>query len=205
MCNLTYKTFKSKTNITEDKLEKLINYLNLIKKWQKKFNLISKNSFSNIWQRHFLDSYQILNLVGNKIKVLDIGSGAGFPAIVCAICSDNIFHLVDSNKKKCLFLNEVKKKIKLKNIVIHNLRIEDLKLKTNFNFITSRAVASVEKLLKYSSNFHKKKTNFILLKGKTVENEVLLARKKYLFQIKFIKSITDKEGNVLIIKNVKKK
>ena len=62
------------------------------------FSIINTES-----ERHFIDSYQILNLVGNKKKVLDIGSGAGFPAIVCAICSDNIFHLVDSNKKKCLF------------------------------------------------------------------------------------------------------
>ena len=100
---LTYNDFKIKTNVNEETLEKLKTYLKLIKIWQKKFNLISQNSFDNIWERHFLDSYQILKLFGNKKKILDIGSGAGFPAIVCAICSNNFFYLVESNKKNALF------------------------------------------------------------------------------------------------------
>ena len=74
---LTYNDFKIKTNVNEETLEKLKTYLKLIKIWQKKFNLISQNSFDNIWERHFLDSYQILKLFGNKKKILDIGSGAG--------------------------------------------------------------------------------------------------------------------------------
>ena len=105
MGNLNYKDFKEKTDINDEKLEKLKKYLNLIKIWQKKFNLVSQNSFEFIWERHFLDSYQILKLIGNKKRILDIGSGAGFPAIVCAICSNNNFDLVEANKKKCRFLN----------------------------------------------------------------------------------------------------
>ena len=104
MGSLTYKDFKKKTNINNEKLEKLKVYFSLIEVWQKKFNLISQNSFKTAWNRHFLDSYQILELIGDKKKILDIGSGAGFPAIVCAICSNNNFVLVESNKKKCLFL-----------------------------------------------------------------------------------------------------
>ena len=60
MGNLNYKDFKEKTDINDEKLEKLKKYLNLIKIWQKKFNLVSQNSFEFIWERHFLDSYQIL-------------------------------------------------------------------------------------------------------------------------------------------------
>ena len=100
MGHLTYNNFKIKTGISNLSSEKLEIYFNLIKTWQKKFNLISKNSFKSIWERHFLDSYQILNLLGEKRKILDIGSGAGFPAIVCDICSNNNFDLVESNKKK---------------------------------------------------------------------------------------------------------
>ena len=110
MGSLTYKDFKVKTDINDERLEKLKTYLNLIKIWQKKFNLISQKSFESIWERHFLDSYQILKLIGNKKRILDIGSGAGFPAIVCAICSNNNFDLVEINQKKCNFLNEVKNK-----------------------------------------------------------------------------------------------
>ena len=116
MGSLTYKDFKVKTDINDERLEKLKTYLNLIKIWQKKFNLISQKSFESIWERHFLDSYQILKLIGNKKRILDIGSGAGFPAIVCAICSNNSFDLVEANKKKCKFFRRFAAKNVKKNV-----------------------------------------------------------------------------------------
>ena len=70
MGSLTYKDFKVKTDINDERLEKLKTYLNLIKIWQKKFNLISQKSFESIWERHFLDSYQILKLIGNNKAIL---------------------------------------------------------------------------------------------------------------------------------------
>ena len=202
---LTYNDFKIKTNVNEETLEKLKTYLKLIKIWQKKFNLISQNSFDNIWERHFLDSYQILKLFGNKKKILDIGSGAGFPAIVCAICSNNFFYLVESNKKKCAFLNEVKKVINIKNISIANSRVETLKVINNFDYISARAVTSLDKLIKYSLRFYKNDVTCVFLKGKTVSKEIEVARKKYVFYIKLLKSTTNCDGKILLIKNIKKK
>ena len=205
MCNLNYKDFKEKTDINDEKLEKLKKYLNLIKMWQKKFNLISQKSFESIWERHFLDSYQILKLIGNKKRILDIGSGAGFPAIVCAICSNNNFDLVEVNKKKCNFLNEVKDIIGIKNIFIHHSRIENLKITNNFEYISARAVASLDKLLKYSFKFYKNGMYCIFLKGRTVSKEIKTAKKNFVFHFKLIKSITNKDGKILLIKNIKKK
>jgi len=205
VCNLNYKNFKEETDINDEKLEKLKKYLYLIKIWQKKFNLISQYSFESIWERHFLDSYQILKLIGNKKRILDIGSGAGFPAIVCAICSNNNFDLVEANKKKCNFLNEVKKIIGMKNISIHHSRIENLKIIKNFDYISARAVTSLDKLLKYAIKFYKKGMYCVFLKGKTVFKELEIAEKKFIFQIRFIKSITNENGKILLIKNIKKK
>ena len=205
MIDLAFKNFKKKTRVNEEKLEKLKEYFDLINLWQNKFNLISQNSFKNIWERHFLDSYQILKLIGNKKKILDIGSGAGFPAIVCAICSDNIFDLVESNKKKCIFLNKVKEVIDIKNISIHHSRIENLKIIKNFDYITARAVTSLDILLKYSLDFYKKGMFCLFLKGKSVSNEIKIAKKKYIFNIEFVKSDTSKDGRILLIKNIKKK
>ena len=205
MGSLTYKDFKVKTDINDERLEKLRTYLNLIKIWQKKFNLISKKSFESIWERHFLDSYQILKLIGNKKRILDIGSGAGFPAIVCAICSNNNFDLVEINQKKCNFLNEVKDIIGIKNIFIHHSRIENLKIINNFDYISARAVTSLDQLLKYSFKFYKNGTYCIFLKGKTVSKEIEIAKKKFVFHFKSVKSITNKDGKILLIKNLKKK
>ena len=205
MGNLTYKDFKVKTDINDERLEKLKTYLNLIKIWQKKFNLISQKSFESIWERHFLDSYQILKLIGNKKRILDIGSGAGFPAIVCAICSNNNFDLVEINQKKCNFLNEVKDIIGIKNIFIHHSRIENLKIINNFNYISARAVTSLDKLLKYSFKFYKNGMYCIFLKGKTVSKEIEIAKKKFVFDFKSVNSITNKDGKILLIKNINKK
>ena len=205
MGSLTYKDFKVKTDINDERLEKLKTYLNLIKIWQKKFNLISQKSFESIWERHFLDSYQILKLIGNKKRILDIGSGAGFPAIVCAICSNNNFDLVEINQKKCNFLNEVKDIIGIKNIFIHHSRIENLKIINNFDYISARAVTSLDKLLKYSFKFYKNGMYCIFLKGKTVFNEIETAKKKFIFHFKLVKSITNKDGKILLIKNINKK
>lgn len=205
MGSLTYKDFKVKTDINDERLEKLKTYLNLIKIWQKKFNLISQKSFESIWERHFLDSYQILKLIGNKKRILDIGSGAGFPAIVCAICSNNNFDLVEANKKKCNFLNEVKDIIGIKNIFIHHSRIENLKIINNFDYISARAVTSLDKLLKYSFKFYKNGMYCIFLKGKTVSKEIEIAKKKFVFDFKSVNSITNKDGKILLIKNINKK
>ena len=205
MGNLTYKDFKVKTGINDERLEKLKKYLNLIKMWQKKFNLISQKSFESIWERHFLDSYQILKLIGNKKRILDIGSGAGFPAIVCAICSNNNFDLVEINQKKCNFLNEVKDIIGIKNIFIHHSRIENLKIINNFDYISARAVTSLDKLLKYSFKFYKNGMYCIFLKGKTVSKEIEIAKKKFVFDFKSVNSITNKDGKILLIKNINKK
>ena len=205
MGSLTYKDFKVKTDINDERLEKLKTYLNLIKIWQKKFNLISQKSFESIWERHFLDSYQILKLIGNKKRILDIGSGAGFPAIVCAICSNNNFDLVEINQKKCNFLNEVKDIIGIKNIFIHHSRIENLKIINNFDYISARAVTSLDKLLKYSFKFYKNGMYCIFLKGKTVSKEIEIAKKKFVFDFKSVNSITNKDGKILLIKNIKKK
>ena len=205
MGSLTYKDFKVKTDINDERLEKLKAYLNLIKTWQKKFNLISQKSFETIWERHFLDSYQILKLIGNKKRILDIGSGAGFPAIVCAICSNNNFDLVEINQKKCNFLNEVKDIIGIKNIFIHHSRIENLKIINNFDYISARAVTSLDKLLKYSFKFYKSGMYCIFLKGKTVSKEIEIAKRKFFFDFKSVNSITNKDGKILLIKNINKK
>ena len=125
---------------------------------------------------------------------MDIGSGAGFPAIVCAICTQNNFHLIEANKKKCLFLNKVKKIINIKNISIKNSRIENFEINRNYDYIVARAVSSLDKLIKYTHKFYKKNMSCIFMKGKTAENEVKIAKKKFIFDVKYVNSITESES-----------
>ena len=197
--------FKKITKVPRETLLKLNKYLNILTNWRNKFNLISKNSFNDIWERHFLDSYQILNFIKNNDRILDIGSGAGFPGIICGICSKNEIDLVESNKKKVLFLNEVKNLLNLKKVKVHCCRAENFKTNIHPNVITARAVASLDKLFRYTSHLSDKKTNLLFLKGKSFDKEIMISKKKWDFQLKILNSITSIEGKLLLIKNLKKK
>ena len=162
----TEHDFKKITNVSYGTIKKLNKYLTLLNKWQLKFNLVSHKSLNNIWNRHFLDSFQILKYIGKNKKILDFGSGAGFPGMICGICSSNDVCLVDSNKKKILFLNEIKKKLNLNNVFIYHARIENLSFKNKFEVICARAVTSLENLMDFTIAFSNASTKFIFLKGK---------------------------------------
>ena len=127
------KENKKKLKILQD--EVIRNNLN--------FNLISKSSELNIWNRHIIDSAQLLNFFPKELKsFIDIGSGAGFPGLVIKILNTSLEgHLVESNSKKANFLKNISKKIGV-DINIHNERFENLhNLKNDNSYIlTSRAV-----------------------------------------------------------------
>ena len=103
-------------NVSRETIKTLKNYEALVLKWNERFNLISKSSVDFIWDRHILDSLQLYEFLDDKAKSLyDFGSGAGFPAIVLAIIAkeknpDLKITLIESIKKKAIFLNEVKNK-----------------------------------------------------------------------------------------------
>ena len=103
-----FSIFKKNINVSCETLEKLVIYSKLLFFWQKKMNLVSNNSLQDLEVRHFLDSAQLYvfckNLKGN---ILDFGSGAGFPGAVLSILGASNTFLVESNKKKCIFLSNM--------------------------------------------------------------------------------------------------
>ena len=184
----------------EDLLEE---YIFRLKKYNSHTNLVGKSTLLNPWVSHILDSLQILNFIENRsLSILDMGTGAGFPGNILSISGCKNITLIDSNGKKIKFLELVKKEMDLKtNIVLG--RIENFR-NVKYDIIISRALASLDKLISYSQKFIKKNTVLIFLKGKTVNEEVLQAKKKWTFQLSEHQSISDLRGKVLIIKNIKK-
>jgi 16S rRNA (guanine527-N7)-methyltransferase len=94
--------------------EKLNIYSFILKDWQKKINLVSDSTLENMWERHFLDSAQLYSLLPKQEKgsvVYDVGTGAGFPGMILAIMGRKDIVLCESSKKKCTFLEEVKKQL----------------------------------------------------------------------------------------------
>ena len=179
-------------------------YLNKLRNFNSHTNIVGKSTLVNPWTSHILDSIQILPFIQNKkFSILDMGTGAGLPGIVLCISGCKNVTLVDSNSKKINFLNIIKKEMNLSAKIILK-RVENLN-NVKFDIITSRALASLNKLLSYSQKFMKKNTLLIFLKGKAVNEELKEAQKKWVFQFQKHKSISDSRGTILIIKNLKKK
>ena len=170
----TAENFHNVPNVSRETLEDFKIYHDLIIKWQKAVNLISPSTLNEIWHRHFADSVGLYNHIDSTIKTIaDVGSGGGLPAIVCGIMAkgqnrDLHITLIESDKKKCMFLKECTRILKL-NCTVLNERIEKCHGKT-FDLMTARALADLPTLLTMAS--HLTIPNALLLKGEKWETEV---------------------------------
>lgn len=160
----------------EDKqIEKFYNYMNLLSEWNGKINLTAITEPNEVILKHFVDSATILKYIENDIKVVDVGTGAGFPGIPLNIINTNSkYILVDSLNKRINFLNEVIDKLELKNINTVHSRIEDFAKnnKESYDIATSRAVASLNILLEYLLPLVKIGGMCICMKGSNVKEEI---------------------------------
>jgi 16S rRNA (guanine527-N7)-methyltransferase len=182
----------------ETKLQKLIEELVVC---NKHINLVGKSTLVDPWRSHILDCIQITPFIEKKnSSILDMGTGAGFPGLILAIMGYERVSVIDSNGKRIDFINNICKKLDIKASVFLN-RIEKLNNK-KFDFLTSRALAKLNKLLIYSHNFIHKDTVLIFLKGKTVNEEIKEARKYWRFKSKVQQSRSDNRGKILIVKNL---
>lgn len=199
----------AKYDVSRETIDKLDLFQNMVLEWNKKFNLISKSSEKDIWERHILDSVQLCQFIKKDNKILyDFGSGAGFPGVVLAIVGKQLFPelkitLIESIGKKVLFLNQANKVLDL-NLNIINDRVENLKLPTA-DIISSRAMASLEKLLEYAKPFCDEKTVLIFPKGESWQEEVNKAKEKWIFSLKNTQSVTNDKGCILSINKVRRK
>ena len=170
---------KININPTEKQLNQLDSYYKLLVEWNKKINLTRIIEEEEVYLKHFYDSLTINKVIDlNKVKTMcDVGTGAGFPGIVIKIIFPNIkTTLVDSLQKRVNYLNEVIKELKLNDIKAIHVRGEDYK--ETFDLVTSRAVANIEKLVKYTMHLVKKDGTFIGMKGNIDEELTQNVRKE---------------------------
>lgn len=198
----------NKLDVSRETLDKLESYAALLRKWQPAKNLVANSTLDDLWNRHFLDSAQLAPLIRARkgegpFTFLDIGSGAGFPGLVLSAMQMGQAHMVESNHKKSIFMGQVARACGL-GAEIHQNRIEDLP-SFPVDFITSRACATVGKLLDWAHPFIGKSTDLWLLKGAKVDDELTLAQKSWNMDCEQFESLTDKTGVVLRIYNIKTK
>ena len=200
---MTKEEIIKKFNINSHQEKLLDTYIFNLKKYNKHTNLVGGSTLEDPWKRHILDCLQILPKLNNyNCSILDMGTGAGLPGLLLSIMGCKNVTLVDSNNKKIKFLEKTKKEMNLKVKIVLD-RVEN-KENEKYDIITSRALANLSKLFTYSHNFLKKNTVLIFLKGKTVNDEILDATKIWKFEYQKHVSLSDKGGNLLVIRNLKK-
>lgn len=193
-------------SVSRETKAKLDLYDLLLQKWQAKINLVSASTLAAAETRHFLDSLQLATLLPRHAKILyDIGSGAGFPGLVLAIARPDIsVHLIESDQKKCAFLQTVSRETKTP-VQIHTSRIEKVILPTP-DVITARALADLSQLLELTEQWWASHPDVVLVlpKGAQAGTEVESARKRYRFEMECVPSQTDPEATILVLSNVEK-
>jgi 16S rRNA (guanine527-N7)-methyltransferase len=200
----------SKPNIVSEfvlnktQVDKIDFYLSSIIKHNKHTNLVGKSTIENIWDRHVLDCLQLTkHIINKKLKILDLGTGAGLPGVLFSIVGYQRVLMVDSVKKKTDFVRKIIKELSL-TAKIQNKRIEKPP-KSHHDFIVSRALAPLVKLLTYARMYSNKNTTSLFLKGRNATSEIDIASKVYFFEFEKIKSLSSDDGCVLKINNIRNK
>ena len=162
-------------DLNNEILKKLEEYYQILKEENSKYNLTRIIEKEDVYLKHFYDSLTITKVIDiNNQSFCDLGTGAGFPGLVIAICfSKTNVTLIESNGKKCSFLNLVKERLNLNNVTVINTRVEEYANDNReiFDIVTARAVAPLKHLLEYGIPLVKVDGVFIAMKSNTESEE----------------------------------
>lgn len=192
-------------NVSRETSAKIVQYISLLQKWNSKINLVSKlQDYEHLIKDHTLDCLQLEKFIPQKdAKILDIGSGAGFPGMILAILGYKNCTMVEIISKKATFLKTVVLDLNLPNKIIN----DDIQkvFESDVDYIVSRAVTSTASLINLTKHLIKKNTSIILLKSKMQIDELKEVSKKWNFELQEYQNIYKTEGTILVIKNLSSK
>ena len=200
--------FMKSLNVSRETIDSLCEYESMLSKWNSKINLISKNTFNDIWNRHFLDSGQIIKHVdASRKRWVDVGSGAGFPGLVVALLLrdrkiDCELILVEKSTKKVFFLNEVIRKLDLKVKVINDDigTIDPLRA----DILTARAFSELNNLIQIAHVHRKANGICLFLKGENYRFELDKTLNYWFFDYDVFDSLSNPSGKIIRVKNILK-
>jgi 16S rRNA (guanine527-N7)-methyltransferase len=196
----------SDLNVSRETFEKLELLERELRRWQAIKNLVGPATLDRIWDRHIVDSLQLLDLAPDARTWLDLGSGAGFPGLVLAIAGAERgldVHLVESNSRKCAFLRHIAR-LTGAPAKVHEARLETLvpDFIGKADVVSARALASLAMLLDWTEPLLKAGTMGLFPKGRDAEIELTEARKKWTFEAEILPSLTDPEARILRITSI---
>lgn len=194
-----------KWNVSRETIELLKEYEALVKKWNPRINLVSKSNLENLWDRHIVDSLQVVRCADLPVRWVDLGSGGGFPGLVAAIVAkeenpDCHVTLVESDQRKGAFLRTVIRECGLSASVISQ-RIEKVD-PLSAQVLSARALADLSLLFEFAEQHLGVGGICLFPKGATWKKEVESAREKWSFDVDPITSFTNPEAVILKVRGV---
>ncbi|TMV07196.1 16S rRNA (guanine(527)-N(7))-methyltransferase RsmG [Ruegeria sediminis] len=192
-------------DVSRETFDRLSTFADLLERWNPKINLVSRNSLKDLWRRHILDSVQVFRCVEARGHWVDLGSGGGFPGMICAILAideapDVRFTLVESDQRKSAFLRSAARECGASCTVLSR-RIEAVE-PLGADILSARALADLSDLLAYCERHLRDTGTALFPKGASWKKEVEDARNQWNFQVDPITSLTEPQAVILKIKGV---
>ena len=203
-------TFCRYSRVSRETIRSLVKYEELLKDTNKSLNLIGNSTVNNIWHRHFLDSFQVIDFIDKNQKTLvDLGSGAGFPGLVLAITLKDRkiplkIKLIEKSPKKVKFLKNLINELHL-NVEVINKNILEEPIKFFDDVFITRAFKPLNMILQLMHNKAKNWKKIFIFLGKTGKKELLQASKSWDIEYKQRVSVTSNDSIVIEINRLKKK
>ena len=199
---LSAKSRKS-LGVSRETEERLSVYVDTLIKWNQRINLIGRTTVADVWERHIVDSAQLNAMAPDAQNWVDLGSGAGLPAlIIAAMRVDNepdfLMTAVEADQRKCAFIADVARKMDVP-IKIINARVEDIAI-TGYDTVSARALAPLTKLLNYAMPLRADGAICLFPKGAKATQELTAAAKDWHMNCEKIQSVTDVGSVILKIK-----
>jgi 16S rRNA (guanine527-N7)-methyltransferase len=189
-------------DVSRETVERLELYAELLRNESKRQNLVSASTLSSLWDRHILDSAQLVKFAPNPASSwVDIGSGAGLPGIVISLLVIGPVLLVEPRRLRAEFLQHCIDLLALGDrVTVAPKKVEDVS--GQYDMITARAVANLDKLLGISTHLSTRKSLWVLPKGRSAQSELAEARRNWHCDAESHPSCTDPESEILLLRNV---
>jgi 16S rRNA (guanine527-N7)-methyltransferase len=159
-------------NVTEAQQQQLLQFLERLYKWNRTYNLSGLHDLSEMFTLHLVDSLTLLPFI-DRSPVADVGTGAGLPGLVLAICKPAIqFFLIDSNSKKTRFIFQTAAALGLRNVQVIHSRAEDYAMQGQVAIVTSRAFASLRDFVASSQHLLQPAGSLLAMKGQYPQAEI---------------------------------
>ena len=200
---LSREAFGDQLDVSRETLQRLSDYLDLLRRWQSRINLVGPATLADPWRRHFLDAAQLVDRVpAEAANLVDLGSGAGFPGMVLAVLGVPGVHLIEADRRKAQFLREAAR-VTGAPATIHAERIERMQ-GWPAAVVTARALAPLPRLLELADRFVASDSVCLFLKGKSVARELTDARVCWHMEAQTFPSQSEPTGTVLKLRGIRR-